>query len=374
MSAKSILDSPSTSRSISESSTTASGDFEFVKDTMQVGNHERLSFEHFDLVKPLGKGAFGKVLLVAKKDTKKLYAMKILKKSFIVENHHVEHTMVERAILAAFDNPFIMSLRFAFQTETKLYLVMDYYQGGELLRHLERVQRFSEDQARFIIGEIIVAIGHLHSLHFIYRDLKPENILMDDAGHVCLTDFGLSKKLDPDTPFATTFVGTPTYIPPEIIDQKPHGKEVDWWSLGVLLFELVVGVPPFIGENMNEVFDKILNDHVVFPEFPTLSDPLQDLISNLLNKDPSARLGHSKEDFEEIMTHPWFDPIDWEKMMKKELSPLYKPPAKNTPIPEEKATLEDAVASSMFDSNKDLLSVKFENFTYTDRSSNPLNS
>eukprot|EP00475_Leptophrys_vorax_P004150 TRINITY_DN1247_c0_g1_i1.p1 TRINITY_DN1247_c0_g1~~TRINITY_DN1247_c0_g1_i1.p1 ORF type:complete len:412 (-),score=98.89 TRINITY_DN1247_c0_g1_i1:475-1710(-) len=173
---------------------------------------EKVSLKDFSVLKLLGKGAFGEVYQVKKKDSGNVYAMKILSKQFIADNQKIEHTMVERTILAVFDNPFIMTLRFAFQTKTKLYLVMDYYHGGMLLSHLDKAQRFTEDQARFIVAEVACALGHLHSCNFIYRDLKPDNILMDLDGHICLTDFGLAKQVDPNNPYATTFVGTPDYI------------------------------------------------------------------------------------------------------------------------------------------------------------------
>eukprot|EP00475_Leptophrys_vorax_P019699 TRINITY_DN26_c0_g2_i4.p1 TRINITY_DN26_c0_g2~~TRINITY_DN26_c0_g2_i4.p1 ORF type:complete len:524 (-),score=131.43 TRINITY_DN26_c0_g2_i4:73-1644(-) len=310
-------------------------------DSMMPESKEKVSLKDFELLHLLGKGAFGKVVKVKKRGTENIFAMKILKKKFIYENQQIEHTLVERAILSAFDNPFIMTLRYAFQTKDKLFLVMDFYQGGELYHHLEKKQRFSEEEARFIIAEIACAIGHLHSLDFIYRDLKPENILVDTEGHVCLTDFGLAKRVEPDEPLATTFVGTPQYIAPEIVNQQPHGKSVDWWSLGILLYELVVGVPPFHSDNMNELFQKIIKAPLRFPppEMIPMSIELKHLISRvcqwllctinifsqLLIRDPAERLGTGEGDIEDIIRHPFFATIDWDKLFAKEIIPPYQP-------------------------------------------------
>jgi len=230
-------------------------------------NSEKVTCDDFEQLRVLGKGAFGKVLHVRKIDTGKEYAMKVLKKAHLLQTQTIESTLLERNILAAFRNPFVMSLRFAFQTRDKLYLVMDLYDGGELLGHLERKKKFTEDEARIIIAEIVVAIGHLHSLNFIYRDLKPENILMDQDGHIVLTDFGLAKQLDPCNPEAHSFVGTPHYIAPELLLQQPHGPPVDWWSLGVVLYELVVGIPPWHDESVTEIFAKITSKPVPLPSY-----------------------------------------------------------------------------------------------------------
>lgn len=283
----------------------------------------RVDIESFDLLKVLGKGAFGKVLQVRLKATGEIYAMKILKKQFILERRQVQHTLAERAILTAFENPFIMNLKFAFQTRQKLFLVMNFYQGGELLFHLSKVKRFSEDQARFIAAELLIALGHLHSLNFMYRDLKLENILMDRNGHICLTDFGLAKQLNTEHPEANTFCGTPQYIAPELLTNKPHGKAVDWWSFGVLLYELVCGVPPFYSENLNEMFEKIKHAPLRFPN--GLGVEIRDLITRLLIRDPTRRLGCGVGDIEEIVPHPFFHSIDWEDLYHKRVHPPYRP-------------------------------------------------
>eukprot|EP01006_Ploeotia_vitrea_P041700 TRINITY_DN66564_c12_g2_i1.p1 TRINITY_DN66564_c12_g2~~TRINITY_DN66564_c12_g2_i1.p1 ORF type:complete len:537 (+),score=332.58 TRINITY_DN66564_c12_g2_i1:161-1771(+) len=288
---------------------------QLLKDTKKV------SLENFELLKVLGRGSFGKVMQVMEKETGNVYAMKILKKRAIVARNQVEHTKAERDILRQLQHPFLMTLRYAFQTKEKLYFVLDYYQGGELFFHLKNKRRFSEEVARIYVAEIALALGHLHSLSVVYRDLKPENILLDDNGHVCLTDFGLSKDIAPDDQ-AHTFCGTPEYLAPEIVTGAGHDKAVDWWSLGILLYELTVGIPPFYSQNVNEMYNKIQHGVLRFPPF--LSDSCKDLIVRLLNRDPKKRLGSNK-DIDDIKEHAFFKSLDFEKLMKKEVEVAYKP-------------------------------------------------
>merc|ERR1712050_716380 len=246
------------------------------------------------MLKVIGRGSFGKVMQVRRKGDAAIYAMKILKKKAIIQRNQVEHTLAERKILEALKHPFLMNLRFAFQTETKLYFVLDYYTGGELFFHLKKKRRFRENEARIMVAEVGMALGHLHSLDVIYRDLKPENILLDHSGHVCLTDFGLSKDLGPDNEDAHTFCGTPEYLAPEIVMNLGHGKAVDWWALGILLYELTVGIPPFYSQNVNEMYRKIQEAPLLFP--PNLSNACKELITKLLERDPKKRLGSGPND------------------------------------------------------------------------------
>lgn len=278
--------------------------------------------DDFEFLKVIGRGSFGKVMQVRYKSDKKIYAMKILRKKAIVARNQVEHTKSERKILQALQHPFLMTLRFAFQTDAKLYFVLDYVRGGELFYHLKKRRKFTEDEARIFVAEVGLALGHLHSLDIIYRDLKPENILLHASGHIRLTDFGLSKDLDPNRPEAHTFCGTPEYLAPEIIAHKGHSFEVDWWSLGILLYELTGGIPPFYSQNVNEMYQKIQQDKVKFPN--TMSEPCRDLITQLLEREPTKRLG-SKNDIEDIKPHRFFKRLDWEKLYKMEIDPPYKP-------------------------------------------------
>lgn len=328
---------------------------------------KKISMDDFELLKVLGRGSFGKVLQVRKKDTGVVYAMKILKKSYLVARDQVEHTRAERQILAAMQHPFLMSLRFAFQTPTKLYLVMDFYRGGELFYHLRNRQRFSEAEATIMIAEVILALGHLHSYNFIYRDLKPENILMDDAGHICLTDFGLSKDIDPNKgEFGTTFCGTPEYLAPEVIKGLSHGKSVDWWSCGTLLYEMVVGIPPFYSQNVNEMYSKIQNAPLRFPSGVTPA--FRSLVVGLLDRNPSTRLGSGDKGFDNIKQHAFFSKLDWDALMRKEIEPLYKPAAttgSDTSNFDPEFTTQPAVESVVPDSEFDMAQkADFRNFTY----------
>jgi len=243
-----------------------------------------------------------------------------------IAKHQVEHTNAERKILQSLQHPFLMHLRYAFQTEAKLYFVLDYYRGGELFFHLKKKRRFSEHQAMIFVAEVGMALGHLHSLDVIYRDLKPENILLDHSGHVCLTDFGLSKDLGPDNEDAHTFCGTPEYLAPEIVMNLGHGKAVDWWALGILLYELTVGIPPFYSQNVNEMYRKIQEAPLLFP--PNLSNACKDLITKLLERDPKKRLGSSANDYKDIQKHAFFKSIDWQKLYNKEIEAPYKPNVK----------------------------------------------
>lgn len=211
-----------------------------------------LTVSDFDLLKVVGKGAFGKVMLVRKKagnGAGKIYAMKVLKKSVIAALGQVEHTKSERDILFVIRHPFIVRLRFSFQSEDKLFLITDYYNGGSLYSHLRKSKFFSEERARFYAAELLLALEHLHQQQIVYRDLKLENILMDHLGHISLTDFGLSKQDIDKTGGATTFCGTAEYIAPELLNNQKYGKAVDWWSFGILLFEMMNGTTPFYDKN-----------------------------------------------------------------------------------------------------------------------------
>jgi serum/glucocorticoid-regulated kinase 2 len=333
-----------------------------------IANSEKVKMEDFELLKVLGRGSFGKVMQVKKKSDGKVYAMKILKKRAIIARNQVEHTKAERKILQALQHPFLMTLRYAFQSKEKLYFVLDYFQGGELFFHLKNNRRFPEDVARIYVGEIALALGHLHSLNVIYRDLKPENILLDDNGHVCLTDFGLSKDVSPDEK-AHTFCGTPEYLAPEIVTGAGHDKAVDWWSLGILLYELTVGIPPFYSQNVNEMYNKIQHGVLRFPPF--LSDNCKSLIVALLNRDPKKRCG-SKDDVDDIKTHPFFKDISFEKMMKKQIDVPYKPKVKNTgegtdnfaPEFTNEPVVDSMVASSALSQTLSSEADAFTNFTY----------
>lgn len=251
------------------------------------GGNSKLSVDDFDLLKVIGKGAFGKVMLVRKKvpdgtgNPNAIYAMKVLKKASVFAKNQVEHTKSERRILRDIDHPFVVRLRYAFQTEDKLYLVMDYYNGGSLFFHLRKSRKFSEKRARFYAAQLLLSMAHLHELNIAYRDLKLENILMDDKGFIALTDFGLSKE-NVDVPDgAKTFCGTAEYIAPELLKGLPYGKAVDWWGFGTLLYEMMTGQTPFFDRNRKRMFHNILHRDVVFTQ--AFSEDAKDLLSAVRN-------------------------------------------------------------------------------------------
>eukprot|EP00002_Diphylleia_rotans_P035952 TRINITY_DN7883_c0_g1_i1.p1 TRINITY_DN7883_c0_g1~~TRINITY_DN7883_c0_g1_i1.p1 ORF type:complete len:452 (+),score=91.06 TRINITY_DN7883_c0_g1_i1:185-1540(+) len=279
--------------------------------------------QSFDLLGVLGKGGFGKVLQVQKKDTQRIYAMKILRKSELIQKQEVEHVMSEQQVMKQIDHTFIVGLKYSFQTEGKLYMVMDYINGGELFYHLRREGRFTEERSRFYAAEIILAIGYLHKLDLIYRDLKPENILLDMHGHVCITDFGLAKTNMGPGQLTYTFCGTAEYLAPEILDSEGYSKSVDWWSVGILLYEMIVGETPFVNSNHQEMYRRIIEGVLHFPQ--TLSDYAKSLIAGLLQVDPTDRLGSGLSDAEEIKSHPFFAPIDWLGLSQRRVNPPFRP-------------------------------------------------
>lgn len=287
----------------------------------------KVSIEDFDLLKVLGKGSFGKVMMVRKKDTSNIYAMKSLRKAALVKRNQLLHTKTERNILQSIKHPFLTSLTYAFQTPDKLYLVMDFCGGGELFYWLKKDRRFSQIRCQLFAAEIVLALEALHSHDIIYRDLKPENILLDLEGHIRLTDFGLSKEAVTGAGAVggtKTFCGTPEYLAPEILENKGHGKAVDWWSLGTLIYEMLTGLPPYYDQNMQRMYDKILNSPLRFPAY--MSTDSKSLLTGLLERKVNDRLGSGADDAVLIKAHPFFTGLDWEQVYAKGVTPEFKPP------------------------------------------------
>ncbi|KAG1472738.1 hypothetical protein G6F56_001358 [Rhizopus delemar] len=280
-----------------------------------------ITFDAFELLRVIGRGSFGKVYVVRKKDTNRIYAMKVLRKSRIISRSEVTHTMAEKTVLAKIRNPFIVPLKFAFQSPDKLYLVLAFINGGELFHHLQLEGKFSEERSRFYTAELLSALECLHDFNVVYRDLKPENILIDYNGHIALCDFGLCKLNMSENERTNTFCGTPEYLAPELLLGQGYSKTVDWWTLGVLLYEMLTGLPPFYDENTNEMYRKILQDELRFPD--DVSSDARGLLRGLLTRDPNERLGNKGS--EEIKNHPFFASIDWRKLNQKKLQPPYKP-------------------------------------------------
>jgi len=288
---------------------------------------KKINIDSFEIEKVIGKGGYGKVLLVKKIDTGKFYAMKEIKKESIASDRDKLNTIFERVILQNVNSPFIVNLHYAFQTSEKLYYVLDFCSGGELFFHLKKSFKFSEKKARFYAAECTLALQELHKNKIIYRDLKPENILLDSEGHVMLTDFGLSKIMhEKENMKCYTFAGTPEYLSPEIISAKGYSKEVDWWSLGAILYEMLVGVQPFHHNNHQKLLDNILYQDLRFPE--TVSKDAKDLLKKLLERNPEKRLGYGPNGADDVKNHKFFKCIDWKQLERKEIKPPFKPTTK----------------------------------------------
>ena len=286
-----------------------------------------VKLEDFKVLKVIGRGSFGKVCLVEYLPTHETYAMKSLKKDLLIEQEQIENTLLEKEILQTIDYPLLCGLVFCFQTEERIYFVMPFLSGGELFQHLRKFRTFDEEKVRFYGAQIALALEYLHSKGIVYRDLKPENILMDDQGYLKLADFGMAKKLKDDEK-AMSFCGTPEYLAPEIITMEGHDKNADWWSFGILLFEMLCGLPPFYVENLDKMYELIKNSSVKFPKRINLSEEAKDVIRKLLEKNPKKRLG-SQNGIEEIKKHPFFASLDFDAIVEKKIKAPFIPELAN---------------------------------------------
>nr|XP_033811120.1 ribosomal protein S6 kinase alpha-1 isoform X2 [Geotrypetes seraphini] len=259
---------------------------------------EKADPSQFELLKVLGQGSFGKCVIVSE-------------------------TKMERDILADVNHPFVVKLHYAFQTEGKLYLILDFLRGGDLFTRLSKEVMFTEEDVKFYLAELALGLDHLHSLGIIYRDLKPENILLDEEGHIKLTDFGLSKEAIDHEKKAYSFCGTVEYMAPEVVNRQGHTHSADWWSYGVLMFEMLTGSLPFQGKDRKETMTLILKAKLSMPQF--LSSEAQSLLRALFKRNPANRLGSSTDCAEEIKRHPFFATIDWNKLYRREIKPPFKP-------------------------------------------------
>lgn len=308
------------------------------------------------------------VVQVRHKRDGNIYAMKILKKEMIIKRKQYEHTLSERRILENVSHPFIVSLQYAFQTEHKLYMVFDFFNGGELYHYLSTQGRFSEERAKFYAAEIILGLKYLHDRGIVYRDLKPENLILDSSGHIIITDFGLSKE-GVDGENVTSICGTPEYLAPEILRKQKYGKGVDWWSLGTLLYEMIAGLPPFYDKNRSLMYRKILEGELRKPK--VMSDLAFDLCCAFLKRNPSERLGCTNE--QEILDHPYFADWDWAALERKDITPPWVP-AVTSPedtrnisheFTREPALVTPSPAASKLKDVTGATPPSFTNFTYT---------
>ncbi|EIM20411.1 kinase-like protein [Wallemia mellicola] len=282
----------------------------------------RYTLKDFVLERTLGTGSFGRVHLVKSNHNSRFYAIKVLAKDQVVKMKQVEHTVSERDMLARVRHPFLVNLWGTFQDPKNLYMVMDFVAGGELFSLLRKSQRFPNPVAKFYAAEVALALDYLHSLDIIYRDLKPENILLGADGHIKITDFGFAKYV-PDVTW--TLCGTPDYLAPEIVQSKGYNKSVDWYALGVLIFEMLAGYPPFYTEDSNpmKLYEKIIANK---PKFPSYFDPVaKDLLKQLLMADLSKRFGNLQHGSRDVFTHEWFKEVDWNRLYNRAIPAPYIP-------------------------------------------------
>ncbi|KAJ7658537.1 kinase-like domain-containing protein [Mycena rosella] len=279
----------------------------------------------FIIQRTLGTGSFGRVHLVRSKHNLRFYAIKVLNKERVVKMKQVEHTNNEQRMLECVQHSFIINLWGYFQDTANLYMVMDFVPGGELFTLLRRSNRFPDPVAKFYAAEVALALNHLHGLGIIYRDLKPENVLLNADGHIKVADFGFAKAVDTTT---WTLCGTPDYLAPEVIGQQRYNKSVDWYALGILIYEMLFGLPPYHQAETNHLilYDRIQAGpaKVAFPP-AAFSDQAKDLIMKLMEGDPSKRFGNMRHGAADVFAHGWFREVDWARLEAREITAPYLP-------------------------------------------------
>ncbi|GAA6000436.1 hypothetical protein JCM10207_008010 [Rhodosporidiobolus poonsookiae] len=297
---------------------------------------EEIDFEgpvdlwHFYLLRSVGKGAFGKVRVVQHKKTKALYALKYINKARISKQRAVNNIIQERRLLEEIDSPFVCNLRFAFQDDENLFMVLDLMLGGDLRFHLDRLGAMKEDWVRFYVAEMALALGDLHKRGIVHRDIKPDNILLDEKGHAHLTDFNIAVHFT-ERRALTSVAGSMAYMAPEVLAKRGYFATVDWWSLGVVTYELLFGKRPFRGKTNSTLTQSILKDQTRFPENAEelVSAEGLDCIRGLLQRDPRKRLGCKHTGgLEAFKQHPWFKGYDWAVLERKEAEPPFEPDSK----------------------------------------------
>ncbi|KAJ1894381.1 Serine/threonine-protein kinase Sgk2 [Kickxella alabastrina] len=373
----------STTNVTADDDDTIDADADSVNRPLPANGSHKVSLDDFQLLSIIGKGSYGKVMLARYKDTGKVMAIKVISKSKLRGRpNEIRRVMSERKVLErTVEHPFLVGLQCAFQTKEKLFFCLDYVNGGELFFHLQRERRFGENRSRFYAAEIGSALSYLHSMDVVYRDLKPENCLLDARGHVRIVDFGLAKEVGPvvwrtegsalysveEGGKTGTFCGTPEYLAPEVLLRQRYGKEVDWYCLGAVLFEMLTGLPPFYDQDNNTMYQRVLSENLRFPT--SLPPPVpcngemhpgsgnvasnsigryaQDFVFQIMKRDPQGRLGHGVFGTEHVKRHPFFHGVDWGKIYRQEYAPPFVPKVssifdlsnidpefRNEPIPE----------------------------------------
>ncbi|KAJ9220244.1 hypothetical protein DTO027B5_1242 [Paecilomyces variotii] len=326
-----------------------------------------LRLDDFELIKTLGTGTFARVWLARLKDLqdpKQVYALKVLRKADVIKLKQVEHVRNERKTLSAVaGHPFITTLITTFSDEQCLYMLLDYCPGGEIFSFLRRARRFSESTARFYAAEITLTLEFLHDVQGVaYRDLKPENILLDAEGHIKLVDFGFAKQVGNRETY--TLCGTPEYLAPEVIHNSGHGLAVDWWALGILIYEFIVGQPPFWDQNPMRIYEQIVEGHIRFPQ--NMSPAARDIVSQLCKTHPAERLGHISGGTRRVKSHPFFDGIKWDSLyyhrVKGPIVPRVEHPADAGNFEEYPAPPDPSTLTAYTDEMKDKYEPLFKDF------------
>ncbi|XP_065338615.1 atypical protein kinase C isoform X3 [Cloeon dipterum] len=304
------------------------------EEALEPGTQRQYSLNDFELIRVIGRGSYAKVLMVELKKTRRIYAMKVIKKALVTDDEDIDWVQTEKHVFeTASNHPFLVGLHSCFQTPSRLFFVIEFVRGGDLMFHMQRQRRLPEEHARFYAAEISLALNFLHDKGIIYRDLKLDNVLLDHEGHIKLTDYGMCKEGIRQGDTTSTFCGTPNYIAPEILRGEDYGFSVDWWALGVLLYEMLAGRSPFdiagATDNPDQntedyLFQVILEKTIRIPR--SLSVKAASVLKGFLNKNPADRLGCLRETgFIAIVEHPFFKSIDWDLLNQRQVAPPYKP-------------------------------------------------
>ena len=342
--------------------------------TSLLPKNKQISSSDFNFLMMLGKGSFGKVMLAERKDSpNQLYAIKILKKDVLIQDDDVECALVEKRVLAlANKSPFLVHLHSCFQTVDRLFFIMEYANGGDLMFQIQQCGKFKEPVAVFYAAEIAIGLFYLHNKGIIFRDLKLENILLDEKGHIKIADFGMCKEGINSQTTTRTFCGTPDYIAPEIILYQPYNKSVDWWAYGVLLYEMLCGQPPFNGEDEEDLFACITENNVSYPK--SISKESKEALKGFLNKNPAKRLGCGTYGELDVKSHQFFRRIDWLKVENREIQPPFIPRVKNPRAGENFDSIFTTAKTTLTPGDPSIINImtgnEFKGFTYINSSFN----